>query len=184
MTIPEIAKKVFSWLTFDVYHWEQEMFDGSFKTFEKLKRNDGVDIVAITKKWKIIILKEQQPWREPFYWLVWWSWETWERPLYTAKRELLEETGLESDDWELFWEYSYSSRIQQKSHLYIARNCEKKMEQNLDSWEKIQIIECDWEEFKSFVIDEKFRVSKFSLELLREIYLWREDDFKKRIFWE
>ena len=39
MKIPKNATKVFSGKTFDVYQWEQEMFDGSKKIFEKLKRN-------------------------------------------------------------------------------------------------------------------------------------------------
>jgi len=66
MKTPKNAIKVFSWKTFDVYQWEQKMFDWSKKTFEKLKRNDSVDIIAINKNKEIYILEEQQPWREAF----------------------------------------------------------------------------------------------------------------------
>jgi hypothetical protein len=45
MPIPEHAKKVFAGKTFDVYHYEQKMFDGSTQIFEKLKRNHSVDII-------------------------------------------------------------------------------------------------------------------------------------------
>ena len=53
MKIPKNAIKVFSWKTFDVYQWEQKMFDWSKKIFEKLKRNDSVDIIAINKNKEI-----------------------------------------------------------------------------------------------------------------------------------
>jgi hydrolase, NUDIX family len=61
MKIPKNATKVFSGKTFDVYQWEQEMFDGSKKIFEKLKRNDSLDIIAINKNNEIYILEEEHP---------------------------------------------------------------------------------------------------------------------------
>ena len=42
--IPINAKKVFQGIIFDVYQWEQKLFDGTVATFEKLKRPD-IDIV-------------------------------------------------------------------------------------------------------------------------------------------
>ncbi len=184
MTIPPHAKKVFSGITFDVYHYKQEMFDGSTQIFEKLKRNHSVDIIAVTKEKKIILIHEEQPWRKPFISLVSGWWEDEENPLQTAKRELLEETGMQSNDWELLWSFSFTSRIDYQAHLFVARNAEKISEQNLDAWEKIQIIECDWEEFKNFALSPDFRVKEFTLELLREIYFGREEDFKRRILGE
>lgn len=38
--IPENAKLVFKGKIFDTYQWEQEMYDGSRVTFEKIKRPD------------------------------------------------------------------------------------------------------------------------------------------------
>ena len=183
MTIPPNAKKVFSWITFDVYQWEQEMYDWSKKNFEKLKRNDSVDVVAIDKEKNIYILEEIQPWREKFFWLVWWTCEDWEKPLETAKRELLEETWLVSDNWEIFWIYTRSSKIEQKSNIFIAKNCEKIQNQNLDSWEKIKIRLVNWEEFLKIVADPKFRVEEFALEILRALFLWKEKEIKELIVW-
>ena len=45
--IPEEAKKVFQGEIFAVYQWPQEMFDGSFATFEMLRRADTVKILAV-----------------------------------------------------------------------------------------------------------------------------------------
>ena len=35
--IPENAKRVFKGIIFDVYQWEQELYNGSKAVFEKLK---------------------------------------------------------------------------------------------------------------------------------------------------
>jgi hypothetical protein len=37
------------------------MFDGSTKIFEKLKRNNTVDVVAVSNDGGIFILEEKQP---------------------------------------------------------------------------------------------------------------------------
>lgn len=182
---PDNAKLVFKWELFDIYQRDQIMFDWSIKKFERLKKNDSVDIVAISDDWKIYILKEEQPWREWFYWLVWWSCEDWEVPLETAKRELLEETWLISENWDFFNSYKKSSKIEQKSHIFIARNCKKIQEQNLDlDWEKIVVTKMSRKEFVNIVSDPKFRVSEFALEVLRYIFLWKEKKLKTMIYWK
>ncbi|EKE27202.1 MAG: NUDIX hydrolase [uncultured bacterium (gcode 4)] len=178
MKIPEHAKLVFKWKMFDTYQWEQEMFDWSTKTFEKLKKNNTIDIVAVSEDWYIYILEEEQPWRPPFYGLVWWTCEKWEDTIDTAKRELLEETGLISNDWTLFKSYTKSSKIDYESVIYIAKNCKKIQEQNLDSGEKITFKKVNWKEFVDIVADPKFRVQEFALDVLRHLYLWKEKELK------
>lgn len=159
------------------------MFDGGVKVFEKLKRNDTVDIIAITSDGYIVILEEQQPWREKFYGLVWWTCEDGEDPLQTAHRELLEETWLVSVDWTLFNSYMLSSRIDYKSNIFIARNCEIVGSQNLDpGWEHIVIKKVCREDFIAVIADPTFRVWEFALDVLRCIVSGKEDEVKKRIF--
>lgn len=181
MTIPTHADKVFSWTTFDVYQREQELFDGSTKIFEKLHRNNTIDVVAISPDNLIYILEEQQPTRPMFYGLVWWTCESGESPLQTAQRELLEETWLISDDWILFNSYTLSSRIDYTSNIFIAKNCRLVDTQHLDPWwEQITVKRVTWDEFKLIVADPKFRVWEFALEMLRELYHGNEDRLKSR----
>jgi ADP-ribose pyrophosphatase len=59
--IPEDAKKVLSGVIFDVYQWEQEMFDGSKKTFEVARRPDTVAIFPVLSDGRIILVEENQP---------------------------------------------------------------------------------------------------------------------------
>lgn len=158
------------------------MFNWKRKIFEKAKRADTIDVVAVTKDWKILIVEEQQPWRDVFYWLVWWTCEEHETPLETAKRELLEETWMSTENWELFWSYKISSKLLYESHIFIARNCEKTHNQYLDEWgEIITITEMERNDFISFVASDKFKVREFALEVLKMIYHWKEKELKDLI---
>ena len=58
--IPVGAKCVFRGVVFSVWQWKQKMFDGSFAIFEKLKRPDTVNVIAIVGP-KILLLKQKQP---------------------------------------------------------------------------------------------------------------------------
>jgi ADP-ribose pyrophosphatase len=64
--IPENAKKVFEGIIFDTYQWQQEMYDGTKKTFEKLKRPDTVIVFPVLPDGKIILTEQEQPGKEPF----------------------------------------------------------------------------------------------------------------------
>ncbi|PJC53414.1 MAG: hypothetical protein CO029_02850, partial [Candidatus Magasanikbacteria bacterium CG_4_9_14_0_2_um_filter_41_10] len=58
--IPEQAKKVFSGVIFDVYQWEQELYDGSKATFERLTRPATLQVIAEVDG-RIAMSDEEQP---------------------------------------------------------------------------------------------------------------------------
>lgn len=59
-------------------------------------------------------------------------------PLTVAKRELLEETGYESSDWELlFTNYEYPTKDTNTVSIFLAKNVRKIAEQKLDISEEI-----------------------------------------------
>jgi 8-oxo-dGTP pyrophosphatase MutT (NUDIX family) len=75
--------------------------------------------------------------------------ETGEDSLTNAKRELLEETGLQSDDWSLWfisdpWK---AAKVEWNNYFYIAKNCKKVSEPKLDPGEKIQSTNVTFDEF-------------------------------------
>ena len=61
-------------------------------------------------------------------------------PLAVARRELLEETGYVSDDWEYLGPTVESSaKLTNFMHIFLARNCRKVALQQLDATEELTV---------------------------------------------
>ena len=182
MKIPQQARKVFEGIIYDTYQWEQEMFDGSYKTFEMLKRKDSVEVIATCKD-KIFIGFQSQPIRKDFYCFFGGRVEYNEDPLATAKRELLEEGGMASQDWELWKMYESDHNINWYHYIYIARDAQKVAEQTLDSGERIEIRECTFDEFIDLLdVDNYYWGAEFLVEMYRMKQQNRLDEFKNKLF--
>lgn len=167
--IPDHAERVFKWEIFEIYQWEQELYDGSFATFEAVRKSPTVTVLALTKESKLLINKESQPNKWEYFWLITWRVEDWEDILETAKRELMEETGF---SWELnFLESANSnmSKFDYEIYVYIAKNCEKVWEQNLDAGEKIETFEVPLDEIESYL--EKPNFDKNVIPLIKKYIL-------------
>lgn len=157
--IPDNAKKVFEGVIFDVYHWEQEMFDGSTATFEAIKKRDTV-VVVPTSEGKIIVNDEEQPGRPTFISLPGGMCEKESTdPLLEIKRELAEETGYTTDDWKLLFvaDPLGHHKIEWNNHFYIAKNCKQTVTPHLDPGEKIQTRLITLEEFLELRNNPRFR---------------------------
>jgi len=182
MKIPNHAKKVFKGILFDVYQWDQEMFDGSTATFEALKRNDTAVIIPVVGG-KIMVLDEEQPHHEPFRSLPGGKLEESEDHLSAAKRELLEETGYASEDWEQFMVYDPMMKMEWSVHIYIARDCKKQQEPALDNGEKVTPQFITFDEFLMLSEDTKFRGNELLIELLKlRLDEKLREEFKRKLF--
>jgi len=181
MKLPKQAKKVFSGIIFDTYHWEQELYDGTTTTFEMLKRANTLQIIA-TQGDKILIAKESQPMKENFYTLFGGRQEEHEQTLECAKRELLEESGMMSNDWQLFKSYEPYTKMEWSVHLYIARDCKKISEQHLDAGEKIDILKVNFDEFIDIVCSEQFWGKEIALDIFRMKEKNTLNEFKRTVF--
>lgn len=166
MKVPQTAKRVFKGIIFDVYQWRQKMFDGSSSTFEMLKRANTVEAIAV-KDGKICLSFQSQPNKKDFYSLFGGRGEEGEDSLVTAKRELLEESGLTSDNWELFKQYQPLHKIDWDIYTYIAKDCKKAATQKLDNGEQIEIKECSFEQFIDIVLSDKYWGNELVLDILR-----------------
>lgn len=180
MKIPAEAKKVFEGKIFDVYQWQQKMFDGSEATFEMLKRPNTVEVIAV-KDGKLHLSHQSQPNKADFYSLFGGRGEEGENPLKTAKRELLEESGLSSDNWELFKVYEPMHKIQWEIHTYIAKDCKTSSKPNLDAGEKIKPVECTFDKFIEIVFSDKYWGNELVVDLLRMKVEGKLEDFKKKL---
>lgn len=155
--LPEEAQLVFKGQIFDVYQWEQEMFDGSHQTFEMLKRPDTIKVIAI-KDDKIVITDEQQPNDRAYYDIPGGRHdEEGETELEAAKRELLEETGMKFENWKLIGVNQPHAKIDWLVYLFLATDFESQTAQKLDVGEKIEIKLLSLEEAKNLAEDPKNR---------------------------
>jgi len=182
MKLPANAKLVFKGNIFDTYQWEQDLYDGSTDTFEMLKRPNTIQIIP-TANHKVFISNESQPSKGKFFTLLGGRQEDGEDPLETAKRELLEEAGMESDDWELWQVTEPYTKIEWEIYIYIAKNCRKTGQQNLDAGEKIEILELSFDQFVEHVLDPKFCSREIVENFLRmKLEPNKLEEFRKRIF--
>jgi ADP-ribose pyrophosphatase len=136
--MPAHATRVFKGVVFDVYQWEQEGYDGSVHTFEKLKRSDTVVVIAVTPDKKIVVTDQMQPgWVKPKVGLLGGRVDEGEDVLDAAKRELLEESGYQSNDWSLFMSLQPVGKIDWAVFTFVAKDVKKVADQSLDGAEQI-----------------------------------------------
>lgn len=155
--IPENAKRVFKGQIFDVYQWQQKMFDGTTETFEMLKRPDTIKIIAIKDK-KIVITDEQQPDHKSFLDLPGGRHDVdSETELDAAKREVLEETGMAFKSWKLVKVEQPHTKIDWFVYLFVATDFESQQDQKLDAGEKIEVKSMSFDEVKELLGNPKAR---------------------------
>ena len=167
MGIPKQAKKVFQGEIFSIYQWPQKMFDGSYKIFERAKRQDTVIIIATVKN-KIVLLKQRQPGTSWFYCTPSGRMDIkGEKPLVAAKRELLEETGMVAQKVFLWKKREKKGKVISTIYYYIAQNCKKITEQSLDNGEQIKVKLISFTEFTNLVNSTNANIGELFIDLFK-----------------
>ncbi|KKU49731.1 MAG: NUDIX hydrolase [Parcubacteria group bacterium GW2011_GWA1_47_10] len=166
--IPLNAKRVFKGVIFDVYQWEQEMFDGSRAIFEKVKRADTVVVFAVLPDGKIILTKQEQPGRPPFIGATGGRIDEDEDVLTAAKRELLEESGYIAEEF-ILWDTRFPvGKVDWVVYTFIAKGLKKIADLNLDAGEKIELITLTLDELIDTALDKKTHFAE--QEILEKFY--------------
>lgn len=145
--MPPDAKLAFKGVLFDVYQWEQEMFDGSKATFERIKRPDTVIVFPVLPDGKILLTKQEQPAAPPFIAGAGGRMEDGEDPEEAARREMLEETGYEAKEFVLWDAQQPVGKIDWAVYTFIAKGVTKVADLNLDAGEKIELYPVSFDEF-------------------------------------
>jgi len=165
--IPNNAKKVFAGKIFDTYQWPQKLYDGTEVTFEAIRRPDSVNILPITSEGKIILTKQEQPGMKSFIGALGGRVDEGETPLQAAERELLEEAGLKGAQFELWDATHIAEKLDWVIWTFIAKDCSKVGEQQVDGGEKIELIEVTFDEYMDIVAQETYRDTEIALKLLQ-----------------
>jgi len=152
--IPENAECVFKGIIFDVYQWQQKLFDGSSTTFEMLRRVDTVKAICVVDD-KIIVLDEDQPMAPA---------RGYEFPggrvergadsyLKEIQREVLEETGYRFANWKLVHVQQSSQHVEGFFYYFVATNPIEHIAPNHDSGEHINVEQLSFEQLRQRVLD-------------------------------
>lgn len=77
-----------------------------------------------------------------------------------VKKELLEETGYFSDEIIFLGESIIENYFEWKISYFIAKNCKKIQDQNLEIWENIEVFETSIENFEKMILNGEVESSK------------------------
>jgi len=182
--LPVNAKRVFKGEIFEVWQWEQKLFDGTSGTFERVWRYPTIEVFATVGD-KLLIEEQDQPDRPGNINLPSGRADKGEDPLEEAKRELLEETGYTSAQWSLFMKHGRdNSKILHDVYYFIARDCAKTAEPQLDAGEKISVRLISFDAFLELVEDPRFWMSaEFKNYMLRAKFdEKKKEEFRKILF--
>jgi ADP-ribose pyrophosphatase len=168
--IPDTATRVFKGVIFDVYQWEQELYDGTTTTFEKLKRADTAVVFPILPDGRILLTEQEQPGKEPFIGACGGRMDEGEDALTAAKRELLEESGYEANEFILWDAQHQTSKIDWVIYTFIAKGLTKVADLNLDGGEKIALKPVTFDEFIEIGSSGHFAEKEISRNMLEAKY--------------
>lgn len=180
--MPDDAALVFKGKIFDVYQWQQQMYDGTYQTFEKLKRPDTVVVFGVLGDGSILLTKQEQPGKALFIGAAGGRVEEGEDVEVAAARELLEETGYRAKEMKLWYSEQPVSKIDWAVYIFIAKGLEKVDDQRLDAGEKITLYPVTFEEFIVTALRDEFtereivkyiykaKLDKKKLEELRDLF--------------
>lgn len=165
--IPENALLQYQGVLFQVFTWDQELFDGSTTTFEGLRRPDTINVIAVTPDKHIILGRQEQPGLQPFIGLFGGRIDSGEDPETAARRELLEEGGLQAATMELWFTDQPLEKTDWAVYTFVARDCVQIAPIHNDPGEKVEIFSTSFDEFLDAVAQLGFRDREVALRTLR-----------------
>ena len=123
--------------------------------FYAITINEAAAIVALDDDGNIILKKEYRHcYGRDLIEIPAGGFERGEEGLEVAKRELFEETGYVSDDWQFIGRTVESSaKLTNYMHIYFANHCRKVSRQHLDATEEIEVLVMPLEQAVSMVMD-------------------------------
>jgi len=136
---PTDARLVHDGRIFKVWQWNQELFDGSSTVFEGLSRPDTALIVPLLETGQLVFARESQPGMPSMLRTLGGRVEENEAPDQAARRELLEEAGIEAQSLKLWKAWQPINKIDWAVYLFVALGSRVAGGQSLEGGEKIAL---------------------------------------------
>lgn len=154
--IPTNAQLVFQGKLFEVFQWQQKMFDGTTATFEKVRRPDTVVVFPVLDDGKIVLTEQEQPGVGKFLGAIGGRVDHGEEILAAAQRELREESGFQAEQFTLWDAQQPTPKIDWAVFTFVAKGITKIAEPQLDAGEKIILKPVTLDEFLELGTNERF----------------------------
>lgn len=139
---------MFEGVRYNVWQWEQTLFDGSSVIFEAASRADCVTIIATVGN-QILVLQEEQPGQPPFLALPGGHCEGLNSPERTAKFKLEDEAGYKADAF-IKWFVAPYGWVIGDNYFFIAKNVTPTGSAHNDPGDKIVPKLISFDEFLDF----------------------------------
>lgn len=181
-TVPDSARLVFEGELFDTYQWEQELYDGTRATFEKVVRTDTTVMYPILPDGRILLVEDSQPHRKTIITPPAGRLEEGETPEEAVRREILEETGYEVETLENFYTVQPYEKFDWFVYVFIGKGAKKVTEPELDAGEKIALKPVTFDEMIRLVINGDVHEQGFTEVVLKAVADPKKMDELKRKF--
>lgn len=168
-TVPESARLAFEGNLFDVYQWEQKLYDGTHATFEKVVRTDTAVIYPVLPDGRILLVEDSQPHRSAIITPPAGRLEDGEEPQPAIERELLEETGYKAERIEPFYVVQPYEKFDWFVHVFIGYGCKKTQEPKADPGEQIVLMPVTFDEMIALVVEGKIHQQGFTEIVLQAV---------------
>jgi ADP-ribose pyrophosphatase len=153
--VPDNAELKFKGMIFDVYQWQQQLFDGSEHTFEMLKRCDTVNAICIVDD-KILVIDDEQPHLGSKKSFPGGRVDSEDTGLESAaQREVQEETGYSFKNWRLVRVSQPYRKMEWFVYTFVAWEVAGKQDAHLDPGEKITLQELPFGDVKQQVLQDR-----------------------------
>lgn len=142
---------------FSVWQWEQELYDGSHATFERIARSDYAYAIGVLPDQRIMLVEDEQPDRGAVLTPAGGGVEEGESPAAAAAREFIEETGYRIGRLKPWYSYRPVNRLEMQAHAFIGQDITHIGEPTPDAGEKLTVRTFSFEEFLELGHHEKLR---------------------------